>query len=234
MSAAILLVVDQPTVAEFLAANLRHAGFVTITTPSCNGLHELLQRVTPDLIVVDAEASDSALIAIAALRRQAGRPTPPTLVLGKPRQPHLFAAEQILPTPINARTLLTRVNARLQPYQTMLDEELIVLGGLQLDPARHEVRHHGRTIAMGAKEFGLLHFMMQNPERVHRREQLLSQVWGDDLLTGERTVDVTVRRLRATLEPHGLGEYIETVRGAGYRFIADRPHSAPSPGPTHH
>lgn len=234
MSAAILLVVDQPTVAEFLAANLRHAGFVTITAASGSGLHELLQRVAPDLIVVDAEASDSALIAIASLRQQVGRPAPPTLVLGRPRQPHLFAAEQLLPTPVDARTLLARVNNRLQPYQSALDEELIVLGGLQLDPARHEVRHRGRTIAMGAKEFGLLHFLMQHPERVHRREQLLSQVWGDDLLTGERTVDVTIRRLRATLEPHGLGEYIQTVRGAGYRFIADSPHSARSPGPTRH
>lgn len=230
MSAAILLVVDQTTVAEFLAANLRHAGFVTITTASDNGLHELLQRVTPDLIVVDAEASDSALTAIAALHR----PAPPVLVLGRPRQAQRFAAEQILPTPIDARTLLARVNARLQPYQTMLDEELLVLGGLQLDPARHEVRHHGRAIAMGAKEFGLLHFLMQHPERVHRREQLLAQVWGDDILTGERTVDVTIRRLRATLEPHGLGEYIQTVRGAGYRFIAAQARSTHPPGPTHH
>lgn len=231
MSTSILLVVEEPTVAEFLSANLRHAGFVTLPLASASELSSVLDRIAPDLIVADAQISETLLAILARRQRQAA---PPVLLLGQPAQSLGFTAEQLLPMPLDARTLLARVNARLHTYRAVLDDELIVLDGLQLDPARHLVRHRGSIIQMGAKEFGLLHFLMQHPERVHRRDQLLAQVWRDEFDTGERTVDVAIRRLRATLEPHGLGERIQTVRGAGYRFVAEHPHAMSSPGPTHH
>ena len=71
---------------------------------------------------------------------------------------------------------------------------------------------------MGLSEFRLLHFFMTHPERVHTRTQLLDQVWGDHVFVEDRTVDVHIRRLRQTLERSGHDDYIQTIRGAGYRF----------------
>ena len=210
-----MLVMQQATVLDFLSANLRHAGFVTFhATPDAN-LRELLAVISPDLVIMDARADDAA---IAALYHS--HPRLPCLVLGQAADKYLFSAQQTLPTPLNARTLLDKVNAQLRTSPALLDAEAIHIDGLSLDIGRHEVRCHDQRIEIGGKEFGLLRYLMQHPERVHSRDCLLSRVWGEEIANTERSVDVTVRRLRAALEPHGFGECIETVRGAGYRFHA--------------
>jgi two-component system phosphate regulon response regulator PhoB len=76
-------------------------------------------------------------------------------------------------------------------------------------------------IRLGPLEFRLLHFMMTHPDHVHSRTDLLDRVWGDDVYVEERTVDVHIRRLRGALEPHGLDQLIQTVRGTGYRLSSD-------------
>ena len=73
-------------------------------------------------------------------------------------------------------------------------------------------------VQIGPTEYRLLHFFMTHPERVYTRSQLLDHVWGGSVYVEERTVDVHIRRLRKTLEPHRLDEMVQTVRGAGYRF----------------
>lgn len=95
--------------------------------------------------------------------------------------------------------------------------------GLRLDPLAHRVFAGGRPVEMGPTEFRLLQFLMSHPERAYSRAQLLDQVWGANVYIDERTVDVHVRRLRKALEPAGpgdrdFGEFIQTVRGTGYRF----------------
>jgi len=75
-------------------------------------------------------------------------------------------------------------------------------------------------IKLGPTEYRLIKFLMENPERVYSRGQLLDYVWGQNVYVEERTVDVHVRRLRKALEPHGIEHYVQTVRGAGYRFSA--------------
>ena len=83
------------------------------------------------------------------------------------------------------------------------------------------MKAHGHPLDLGPTEFKLLHFLMQHPERVYGRDQLLDRVWGRDVFVEERTVDVCVRRLRKTLEPHGFDKFVETIRGVGYRFSAN-------------
>ena len=93
-------------------------------------------------------------------------------------------------------------------------------GAISLNPLTYRVSHGETEIALRPKEFRLLAFLMKHVDRVFNRGQLLDELWGGDVFVDERTVDVIVRRLRAALEPHGLSEWIETVRGAGYRFRA--------------
>ena len=95
-------------------------------------------------------------------------------------------------------------------------------GGLQIDLAQHRVLANDQPVHVGPTEFRLLHFFMTHPERVYSRSQLLDQVWGRNVYIEERTVDVHIRRLRKALEPHGLENLVQTVRGVGYRFSAQQ------------
>ncbi|MCB1587917.1 MAG: winged helix-turn-helix domain-containing protein, partial [Xanthomonadales bacterium] len=89
---------------------------------------------------------------------------------------------------------------------------------LVLDTAAHRAFVGSQTIALGPTEYRLLSFFMTHPERVYSRSQLLDHVWGSNVYVEERTVDVHIRRLRKSLEPHAVERYVQTVRGAGYRF----------------
>ena len=94
------------------------------------------------------------------------------------------------------------------------------MGELSLDTVSHRVMVQETPVDLGPTEFRLLHFLMTHPERVYSRTQLLDRVWGGNVYIEDRTVDVHIRRLRKVLSDHGYDRYIQTVRGAGYRFSA--------------
>lgn len=98
----------------------------------------------------------------------------------------------------------------------------IAAAGLEISVDMHRVKANGTHILLRPTEFYLLFFFMTHAERVHSRTQLLDQVWSKKVLVGERTIDVHIRRLRAVLEPFGLDDLIQTVRGSGYRFSGIR------------
>jgi len=97
-----------------------------------------------------------------------------------------------------------------------------VVGELQMRPDEHRVFAGDEELSLGPTEFKLLRFFMQNPERVYSREQILDAVWGRNVYIEERTVDVHVQRLRRVLSASLVDKYVQTVRGAGYRFSAGK------------
>lgn len=97
-------------------------------------------------------------------------------------------------------------------------EQAISLGELQISPTSNRARAGGLPIFLRPMEFRLLHFFMTHPEVVHTREHLLKEIWGDWIVVGERTVDVHIRRLRATLHPFGLDKRVQTIHCRGYLF----------------
>jgi two-component system phosphate regulon response regulator PhoB len=127
-------------------------------------------------------------------------------------------ADDYVTKPFSPKELMARIKAVLRRRAPQLTDDLIDIGGLQLDPAAHRVAGAGKELRLGPTEFKLLHFFMTHPERVYSRMQLLDQVWGDHVFVEERTVDVNIRRLRQALEGSGHDRLIETVRGAGYRL----------------
>ena len=98
------------------------------------------------------------------------------------------------------------------------EDTRIEVGGLTLNVADHRVEVKGEKVELAPTEFRLLQFFMSHPDRVYSREQLLDHVWGRGVYVEERTVDVHIRRLRKALGPVNCENYIQTVRGAGYRF----------------
>jgi two-component system phosphate regulon response regulator PhoB len=108
--------------------------------------------------------------------------------------------------------------ARADYWGRQRSEQPVSLGALQLSPASNRVKIDKVQIFLRPMEFRLLHFFMTHPEEVHTREHLLEQIWGDWIVVGERTVDVHIRRLRATLQPFGLDRLVQTVHCRGYLF----------------
>ena len=117
--------------------------------------------------------------------------------------------------PFSARELAARIEAVLR--RTGDHEERLMTGAIDMNTVSHRVTISGVEIALGPTEYRLLKFFMAHPERVFSRGQVLDRVWSG-VYVEERTVDVHIRRLRRVLEEHGCAHYIETVRGAGYRF----------------
>jgi two-component system phosphate regulon response regulator PhoB len=127
-------------------------------------------------------------------------------------------ADDYITKPFSPRELVARINAVLRRSQEETDEQPIEFEGLSLDPVGHRVQADARPLNLAPTEFRLLHFFMSNPDRVYSRERLLDHVWGRGVFVEERTVDVHVRRLRKALAEQGYDRFIQTVRGAGYRF----------------
>jgi two-component system phosphate regulon response regulator PhoB len=126
--------------------------------------------------------------------------------------------------PFSARELLARIRAVLRRSREDDEHGSIVVGDLRIDGAAHRVIAKGESgehsVQIGPTEYRLLHFFMTHPDRVYSRSQLLDHVWGGSVYVEERTIDVHIRRLRKTLEPHAMDGMVQTVRGAGYRFSA--------------
>ena len=112
---------------------------------------------------------------------------------------------------------MARINAVLRRAQPER-EALISFSGLELDIAGHRITAEGKQVEMGPTEYKLLQFFMTHPERVYTRDQLIDRVWGGNVYIEDRTVDVHIRRLRKALNPAGYDNFIQTVRGSGYRF----------------
>ena len=131
-------------------------------------------------------------------------------------------ADDYMTKPFSSRELIARINALLR-RSVSCDDAPLQAGDLSLDPVSHRVLVGDAEINLGPTEYRLLKFMMEHPERVYSRGQLLDSVWGRNVYVEERTVDVHVRRLRMALEDHSVAQFVQTVRGAGYRFSVCHP-----------
>ena len=112
--------------------------------------------------------------------------------------------------------LVARIRALLRRRKPHHGQAPVEIAGLRIDPVAHRVSGNGQPLSLGPTEFRLLHYFMTHPNRVYTRTQLMDEIWGDQVIIEERTVDVHIRRLRQALSPSGHDSLIETVRGRGY------------------
>ncbi len=120
--------------------------------------------------------------------------------------------------PFSPKELVARIKAVLRRASPLKEDAICQFDELKLDASSHRVSVNNRNVDMGPTEFKLLQFLMTHPERVYSRTQLLDYVWGSNVYIEDRTVDVHIRRLRKALGDYGYDHFIQTVRGAGYRF----------------
>ena len=221
----VLIVEDEPAIAELIAVNLRHNGFQPVWAEDGVTAQRELDAVLPDVILLDWMLPGASGLALARKWRADSRTkaVPILMLTARGDEPDKVAgldagADDYITKPFSTQELLARIRAVLRRRAPEQIQDKVSIGELVLDAAAHRVSWQGDMIKVGPTEFKLLHYLMKHPERVHSRAQLLDKVWGDHVFIEERTVDVHVKRLREAL---GMaGALIETVRGAGFRLSA--------------
>jgi two-component system phosphate regulon response regulator PhoB len=220
----ILIVEDETAIREMIAFHLVRAGFETLEAPDCRSARELLADERPDLALVDWMLPDMSGLELTRMIKRDERFEDVCIIMLTARSEEFDkvaglegGADDYITKPFAPRELIARIQAVLR-RATRPVTEVTKAGVLELDTAGHRVSSEGREIKLGPTEYRLLQFLMTHAERVYSRTQLLDRVWGANVYVEERTVDVHVRRLRKALSDAAADSYIQTVRGAGYRF----------------
>ena len=227
--ARVLVVEDEPAIAELVALHLRHAGFDVCLAADAESARAEIDRMLPDLVLLDWMLPGESGLALARRWRadERTRSLPLIMLTARAQEADKVAALDIgaddyLTKPFSPKELLARMRAVLRRRAPEALDGAVEVVGLRLDPATRRVTRRVGDVELEARvgptEFRLLHFLLVHPERVHSRAQLLDRVWGDHVFIEERTVDVHVKRLREALAPLHCAGLVETVRGVGYRL----------------
>lgn len=230
MTHRILIVEDEPSIAELIAINLSHAGYVVQKALQTDVAANMIRDELPNLLILDWMLPGKSGVQFARELRanERTRSLPILMLTAKSEESDKVlgldsGADDYVTKPFSPKELVARVKALLRRQIPLEGDGPLAVGPLRLDPVSHRVsavwpNSDPQTLSLGPTEFRLLQFMMANPERVHSRESLLDKVWGNEVYIEERTVDVHIKRLRAALSPADCDRYVETVRGSGYRI----------------
>jgi two-component system response regulator RegX3 len=227
MGERILIVEDEPTLAEAVAYALEQEGFVTAVAPEGQAALKAFEDDHPDLVVLDLMLPNiNGWELFAAFRKQ--RPGVPVIMLtARAEEADRVAglemgADDYVTKPFSMRELAARVRAvlRRRGAEEIAAPLVTQKGGIRLDADRHEVWVSGKSVNLSPKEFALLAYLMRHSGRVRSRDEILRAVWDQDAYLDERTVDVHIRWLRTKIETDPANpQLLLTVRGVGYKFV---------------
>ncbi|WP_374378535.1 phosphate regulon transcriptional regulator PhoB [Thermomonas sp.] len=231
MQKRILIVEDEPAIRDMVAYALRKGEFEPVTAGDGREAQAAIAERVPDLILLDWMLPGSSGLELARRWRRESltRDVPIIMLTARGEENDRVGGleagvDDYVVKPFSARELLARIRAVIRRSREDDEDGSVQVGALRIDGAAHRVFAEAGgepvAVAIGPTEYRLLHFFMTHPERVYSRSQLLDHVWGGSVYVEERTIDVHIRRLRKTLEPHGLDAMVQTVRGTGYRFSA--------------
>ena len=221
-----ILIIDRDVATvEPLRQKLSDAGFIVrAITDGAAALTAVTER-PPHLVIIDWNIPGFAALELINGVRRARVPQAVRLIILSTLTAEQdvvtgldLGADDYIAKPFSLREVVARVAAVLRTRRPEEQQGSLSCDALVLDATTNRVTAHGRPLNLRGVEYRLLEFLMSHPGRTFNRNQLLSQVWGDDSEVDERTVDVNVQRLRKILAEPGYEAYIQTVRGFGYRF----------------
>lgn len=217
----ILLVDDEPDILEFISYNLVKEGFEVFTSNNGKEAIKLAQKERPDLIILDVMMPDLDGIETCRVIRETPELKDVLIAFLTARNEDYSqiagfdaGADDYINKPIKPRVLVSRVKALLRRQGSSGSEEVMEVNGFSIDREKYLIVKDGKQINLPKKEFELIALLASRPGKVFTREDILKNVWGDDVVVGDRTIDVHIRKLREK-----LGDaYIRTIKGVGYKF----------------
>jgi two-component system phosphate regulon response regulator PhoB len=221
-----ILLVDSDSVCRSqLAAELRELGHRVSEAENASGAVRLVNDHPPDLMVLEWTLPDFNGVEFLQFvkRSEQLRALRVMMVSRQPAETDAVralesGADDFVPKPFDLDELVARIRACLRRPASAESSGQVRAGDILADHASHRLTIGGQPVALAPREYCLFTFFVSHQDRVYNRRQLLVHVWNHDRNVGERTVDVHIRRLRKILEPFGMADYIQTVRGSGYRF----------------
>jgi two-component system alkaline phosphatase synthesis response regulator PhoP len=218
----ILLVDDEPDIVEFLGYNLKKEGYDIFTANNGADAIEIAKREKPNLIVLDVmmPAMDG-IETSREIRAQKGLEDVLVAFLTARSEDYTQIAgfevggDDYITKPVKPRVFISRVKALLRRQHSNSDTaSTLEFGDVRIDKDKHSVFKGDQEIALPKKEFRLFALLSSKPGKVFTREYILDQVWGDEVVVGDRTIDVHIRKLREKIGD----DYFKTVKGVGYKF----------------
>ncbi len=220
-AAKILIVDDEIDILEFISYNLEKEGYKTITANDGLEAIRIAREENPDLIIMDVMMP--RLDGFDATEHIRNFPTTANTLIAfltaktdELSELKAFAAgaDDYIHKPIKPKLLMSRVNALLRRKNLVTKHEIIKAGKITIDSERHSVKVEENEIVFARKEFLLLSLLASKPGKVFLRHHILKDIWGDQIIVGDRTIDVHIRKIREK-----IGEdYIKTIKGVGYKF----------------
>jgi len=218
----ILVVDDEPDILEFLSYNLEKEGFLVETAENGKQALEKAKKNQPDIVLLDVMMPE--MDGIEACRTMREMPqfehTIIAFLTARTEDYSQIAgfetgADDYISKPIKPRVLVSRLRALLRRYEAKESKSTFLdVGNIQIDRERYLIIFNGKEMAVPRKEFELIYLLASKPGKVFKRDEILNEIWGRDIIVGDRTIDVHIRKLREK-----LGEdLIKTVKGIGYKF----------------
>lgn len=220
----ILIADDEPDILEIIQYNLTREGYQVLTAKDGDDALMKAKSFLPDLIILDIMMPNKNGVEVCEiLRKQTAFKD--TLIIfltalsdeGSQVKGLETGADDYISKPVSPKVLISRVNALFRRVHKPAEEDgdkKIRIGNLEIDPVKYEVKIDNRDVVLAKKEFELLYLLASRPGRVFLRNEILNQVWGNEVIVGDRTIDVHIRKVRQKL---GV-DCITTVKGVGYKF----------------
>ncbi|MEM9888173.1 MAG: response regulator transcription factor [Bacteroidota bacterium] len=219
----ILIVDDEPDILEILKFNLDKEGYLTFTASNGEEAIQVAEKERPDLVILDIMMPKMDGVEVCRQLRQKDKfkQTFIAFLTARDEDYSQIAAldvggDDYITKPIRPRVLVSRIKALLRRsrQEEDVEETSITLGDLIIDKERISVIKGGKEIELAKKEFELLSLLVSKPGKVFSRDEIFNKVWGTDVIVGNRTIDVHIRKLREKIGD----EYIKTIKGIGYKF----------------
>lgn len=217
----ILIADDEPDILEIISYNLKIEGYDVVTAKDGEDALQKAKLTKPDLIILDIMMPNKNGMEVCKILR-----TQPafheTLIIFltalNDELSHVrgleYGADDYISKPVSPKVLVTKVNSLFRRITKTDETQVLELGDLKIDPVQFLVIYQGNNISLAKKEFELLYLLASKPGRVFLRNEILNQIWGADVIVGDRTIDVHIRKIRQKL---GI-DCITTVKGVGYKF----------------
>jgi len=225
----VLLVEDDEDIGEMLQMSLQANNINVVWCVDVMKAQEMLRKSVPDMILLDWMLPGiSGPDWVKFLKNQEKNKHIPIIMLtARSAEEDKIAgletgADDYVTKPFSVRELMARMKAVIRRSNIKGETATIEIGPLLIDPESHRVSLNGVDVMMSPTEYKLLYFFAVNPNKVYSRNQLLDNVWGDNVYVEDRTVDVHIRRLRKILDAQDCSDLVQTVRGFGYKLVANK------------